>query len=235
MEQTRSPLYGSIGVVIASDTYRNRTHREFEALKQQFFPYDPDEPLVLVRQKIVQKREEFGVLQDRDEAAYWEESILRFLEAHVSQVITVVLDKAEYLQSPLLGSQSPYGYCVSVLTERYGQWLNRVGGTGDVMAESRGKREDRGLKNDFLRFMTGNGIPQGTQESRRRITSSQIKVNLKARNITGLQLDDLMAYPSMRGVLQENSRILDNPPSQSTRRFFEVVQSKSRQRGVLLP
>ena len=29
---------GLTGVVIASETYRTRTHPEFEALKQEFFP-----------------------------------------------------------------------------------------------------------------------------------------------------------------------------------------------------
>ena len=103
------------------------------------------------------------------------------------------------------------------------------------MAEARGKKEDQELKNEFHRFMTGNGIPQGSQESRRQISSSQIKVNLKSSNITGLQLADLIAYPSTRGVLQENGRNLDNPPSQATGRFFEMIRSKSQQSGVLLP
>ena len=225
---------GLTGVVIASEDYRTRIHPQFEALKQEFFPYDPDEPLVLVRQKIVQKKDTFGILQDQDIATHWDERILQFLDDHVSQVIFVVLDKQAYLQSALLSSQNPYGYCISALAERYGQWLNSVGGTGDVMAEARGKKEDQELQKDFHRFMTGDGIPQGTQESRRQISSSQIKVNLKSRNITGLQLADLLAYPSMRGVLQENGRSLDNPPSQATRRFFEVIQSKSQQSGVLL-
>ena len=38
---------GLVGVVTVSEDYRTRTHREFEALKQEFFPHDPDEPLVV--------------------------------------------------------------------------------------------------------------------------------------------------------------------------------------------
>ena len=226
---------GLTGVVIASETYRTRTHPEFEALKQEFFPYDPDEPLVLVRQKIIQKRDEFGVLQDQDMADHWEERILQFLDAHISQVITVVLDKTEYLQSGLLNIQRPYGYCVSALADRYSQWLNRVGGTGDVMAESRGRKEDQEVKDDFHKYMTGTGSPQGTQEARRPITSGRIKLNLKIQNITGLQLADLLAYPSVRGVLEANFRILNNPPTRATRRFVEVIQGRSQQSMVLVP
>ena len=161
-EKWRNPearYLGLTGVVIASETYRTRTHPEFEALKQEFFPHDPDEPLVLVRQKIIQKKDDFGVLQYQETASQWEGKLLRFFETHTSQIITVVLDKKVYLHSGLQSSQGPYGYCINALTDVYAQWLNRVEGTGDVMAETRGKREDQELRNDFHRYMTGNGQP----------------------------------------------------------------------------
>lgn len=188
-----------------------------------------------MRQKITQKKEDFGVLQDQETAAQWERRVLQFFETHISQIITVVLDKQAYVQSGLHNSQRSYGYCANALADMYGQWLNRVEGTGDVMAETRGKREDRELKDDFHRYMIGNGNPEGTQEARQHISSHQIKLNHKIRNITGLQLADLLAYPSMRGVLQKNERILNNPPSQATRRFFEAIQSKSQLTSVVLP
>ena len=131
---------GLTGVVIASDTYRTRTHPEFEALKQEFFPHDPDEPLVLVRNQIVGKRNLFQVLRDPEVAAHWEDRVKWFFDTHVSQIITVVLDKEAYLRSSQFPALRPYSYCITVLTERYGQWLNEVGGMGDVMTESRGKR-----------------------------------------------------------------------------------------------
>ena len=179
---------GLTGVVIASGTYCTRTHSEFEALKQEFFPYDPDEPLVLVRNQIVGKRNLFQILRDPEVAAHWEDRITRFFNAHVSQIITVVLDKEAYLRSSPIPALRPYSYCMNALTERYGQWLNEVGGTGDVMTESRGRREDRELKGDFRRFMTESANLPDVQELRRSVSSNQIKLNLKTDNITGLQL-----------------------------------------------
>ena len=84
---------GLTGVVIASDTYRRRTHREFEELKQEFFPYDPDFPVILVRSEIVKKWKIFRTLQDPEIAAHWEERIIRFLDSHIAQVISVVLEE----------------------------------------------------------------------------------------------------------------------------------------------
>lgn len=234
----RSPdarYLGLTGVVIASDTYRTRTHREFEALKQEFFPHDPDEPLVLVRNQMVNGREKFSVLRDPEVAAHWEDRILRFFDQHVSQVITVVLDKEEYLKAAHVPTQRAYSYGMNALTGIYSEWLRLVGGTGDVMTESRGKREDRELKRDFQAFMTeGDGLPD-VRESRRPITSSRIKLNLKTDNITGLQLADLLAYPSKRGTLLDNGRNSESPPSPTTLRLIEAIRNKSHNRNALLP
>ena len=223
---------GLTGVVIASENYRTQTHQEFEALKQAFFPHDPDEPLVLVRQKIVQKRDDFTGLGDPELATRWETAIYQFLDAHVIQVICVVLDKQAFSGSA--NTQDPYGYCISVLAKCYGEWLNRVVGTGDVMAEARGGREDRKLRSDFNSLMIGNVGQEGDEDWRHRISSNQIKVNLKSRNIAGLQLADLLAYPSRRGVLIENERVSADSPLNATDRFYELIRSKSYQTRLFL-
>lgn len=226
---------GLTGVVIASETYRTRTHPEFEALKQEFFPHDPDEPLVLVRNQIVGKRTLFQILRDPEVAAHWEDRIMRFFDAHVSQIITVVLDKETYSQYSQVPALQAYRYCITALTERYGQWLHDVGGTGDVMAESRGKREDRELKEDFRRYMTEGAHLPDMQESLRSVSSSQIKLSLKTDNTTGLQLADLLAYPSKKGILLDRRLSTDYPPSPATLRFIEASQPKSHHRNGLLP
>ena len=213
-----SRYLGLTGVVIASETYRTRTHPEFEALKQEFFHYDPDEPLVLVRNQIVNGREKFSVLRDPEVAVHWEDRILRFFDKHVSQVITVVLDKEEYLKAAPVPTQRAYSYCMNALTGIYSEWLSMVDGTGDVMTESRGKREDRELKRDFQAFMTeGDGLPD-VRESRSPISSSQIKLSLKTDNITGLQLAaDLLAFCWVADAFR---RVLPAPqPSGSLKRF----------------
>ena len=55
---------GLTRVVIASEAYRTRAHPEFEALKQEFFPHDPDDPVILVRNQIVGKRNLFQIPRD---------------------------------------------------------------------------------------------------------------------------------------------------------------------------
>ena len=124
---------------------------------------------------------------------------------------------------------------MTALTKRYGQWLNGVDGTGDVMSESRGKGEDRKLKEVFRRFMTGDSSLADEMESLRSVSSSQVKLNLKTDNITGLQLADLLAYPSKRGMLLGNERLIDSLPSPATLRIIEAVRHKSYHLNTILP
>ena len=103
------------------------------------------------------------------------------------------------------------------------------------MTESRGSKEDRGLKEDFHQFMTGGANPPNVRESLQSVSSSQIKLNRKTDNITGLQLADLMAYPLKRGTLLDNGLLADNPPSSATIRFIEAARPKSHFPNALLP
>ncbi len=50
------------------------------------------------------------------------------------------------------GNTTPYHYCLAVLLERFVYFLNRRGVQGNVIAESRGGKEDRRLKESFARL-----------------------------------------------------------------------------------
>ena len=103
------------------------------------------------------------------------------------------------------------------------------------MTESRGKREDRELKEDFRRFMMEGANLPNVPGNRQTVSSSQIKLNLKTDNITSLQLADLLAYPSKRGILLDNGPLVGYPTSLATIRFIEAFQPKSNHRNALLP
>jgi hypothetical protein len=82
-----------------------------------------------------------------------------------------------------------------VILERYVLWLHGRGEVGDVMAESRGGGEDRRLKDEFERiYRTSAAV--GNNRFVERLTSSQLNVKPKSANIAGLQLADMIAYPS---------------------------------------
>ena len=225
---------GLVGVVVGSQTYRTGIHPGLWRLKQEFFPHDPDEPVILVRNRIANKLGPFGVLSNPEVAARWEQRIIEFLQDYVSQIFAVVIDKQAHRDQHGPAAPHPYHYCAAALTEKYGRWLSESGGVGDVMFESRRGREDMELKTAFNQFMV-NGPPE-TLASRQSISSTQVKLKPKYANITGLQLADLVAYPATRGILMEQGRALANPPSPATRQFIDAIQPKySRNGKSLLP
>ena len=227
---------GLTGVVIASDTYRTRTHPEFWALKQEFFPHDPDYPVILVRNRIVKKLGPFGVLSDSERASQWEQRIIRFLNEHVSQIFTVVIDKQAHHDRYGSTAHHPYNYCATVLTERYAHWLRSIEARGDVLAESRGGREDRELKNRFREVMDTGTESLSTMELQEVVTSRELKMRHKEANITGLQLADLVVYPATRDILQENEQSLHTQTSQATQRIIGSLRPMHGQDGrVFLP
>ncbi|HEY5814166.1 MAG TPA: DUF3800 domain-containing protein, partial [Terrimicrobiaceae bacterium] len=97
----------------------------------------------------------------------------------------------------------PYHYCLRVMIERYVPWLEERGARGDVLAESRGGKEDRRLKESFEQLVLRGTDYVSPQRFLSALTSSQLKMKTKANNIAGLQIADLMAHPSYRSMVAE--------------------------------
>ena len=87
-------------------------------------------------------------------------------------------------------------------------WLERRDGQGDVLAESRGGKEDMRLKKSFARLVGEGTDFVDTGRFLARLTSCQLKVKPKQNNIAGLQLADLIAHPIYKAMLcqKDNAR-----------------------------
>ncbi len=140
-------------------------------------------------------------------------------------VITVCIDKKSHVETYRTWRKNPYHYCMAVLLERFNYWLNRRNAKGDVMAESRGGKEDKRLKEEF-RNLWKNGTdfvpPSQFQGS---LTSRELKVKPKSANITGLQLADLIAHPSRSEILSEQD-LLGRGLGTFARQIVEILADK---------
>lgn len=117
-----------------------------------------------------------------------------------------------------------------VLLERFVFFLQRVNARGDVMAESRGGKEDRRLKDSFHRLWekgTDYVEPKWFQAA---LTSRQLKVKLKANNVSGLQLADLIAHPSRNEILRQQG-LLERNIAPFAARIIEILQHKYDRKG----
>jgi hypothetical protein len=93
-----------------------------------------------------------------------------------------------------------------MLTERYARWLNRRNARGDIFAESRGRREDRQLKN-AARFIFHHGTSfLSREECRRALVTEDLKLYRKSADIAGLQLADLIAHPSFKRMMARRAK-----------------------------
>ena len=200
------------GIIVDLSHVAGTMHPEIEKLKTDFFGQHPDEPLILHRKELVNRQPPFSALRNPAVELSFNNSLLGLINTLDYKVLTVVIDKLQHLEQYQVWRYDPYHYCMEVLIERYAKWLKRNGAAGDVLAESRGKREDLRLKAAFSRIHERGTRYVGQEVIQDVLTSKELKVKPKANNIAGLQLADLLAHPSYKCALARklNQRLAEN-------------------------
>ncbi|MFH0796420.1 MAG: DUF3800 domain-containing protein [Candidatus Omnitrophota bacterium] len=179
-----------------------------ERFKRDIFGPRPDRPVILHRSDIVNRKGAFGVLCNRNLRERFDSGLLEVIGQANFKMVCVVIDKQEHLEkyhSPF----HPYHYCLAAILDRYSGWLNYKNAVGDVMAESRGRKEDLQLKQAYLRVYESGTLLSDMERHQRALTSKEIKLQLKVANIAGLQLADVLAHPIKQAYLIEKGRIRD--------------------------
>ena len=181
---------GVTGVLFEKSRYDKEAQPGLEAIKQRIFRYDPDDPPILTRSHIMNRKHWFYVLQNPDLNQRWEEELLGFLESLVpyTRVFTVVIDKKTHLDSYPVHTFGPYVYCLSVLLNRIRGYMSVYGGQADVVAESRGRKEDDQIVRAY-ESLREHGSTYGDGEYYREFFPSEdLIIKRKDQNIAGLQI-----------------------------------------------
>jgi hypothetical protein len=210
---------GLVGVIFSADAY-DRFRTDLEALKQRHLAYDVDDPPILHREDIVQRRRAFHVLRDNAVLLRFDAELLDLIASTDYRVIATVIDKHKYSKKRR-ALQHPYHVALLALLRQYCAWLEDVDQRGYVIAESRGGTEDRDLSDAYRRAATRD-LPRQAQY---RLTSRQVKIRKKATNVAGLQLADLLAHPLTRDVLQVFGH-LPQGPGRFGQRIADAVRAK---------
>ncbi len=193
------------GVIFELEYVKNSVFPAVEEIKHKYFNSHPDDPIILHRKEIVNKKPPFDSLMDSNVEVSFNSDLLKLLISLNYNVITVVIDKLEHKSRYQVWRFDPYHYCLTILVERYVRWLQDNDSLGDVMAESRGGKEDRRLKDSFERiYNQGSDYIQADLFSSY-LTSCQLKVKPKNNNISGLQIADLLAHPSYKALLNRHN------------------------------
>lgn len=113
--------------------------------------------------------------------------------------------------------------------ERYVQWMDRHNLQGDVVIEARFKKVDKKLKASFSRLWHEGTDRVPAQMMQRRLLSKDIGMYVKAANIAGLQLCDLIAHPSFRDM--RKARDGDERPEDFGTRIADLLIEKKYARN----
>ncbi|MFB3881908.1 MAG: DUF3800 domain-containing protein [Armatimonadota bacterium] len=213
------------GVIIELSHVDAVIHPQMEALKKRFFGSHPDDPVVFHRKEMLSAKPPFEALADPGVRERFDNELLALLQAWQYTVVSVCLDKKRHKETYATWRYDPYHYCLAVLLERFVLFLKRRGGRGDVMAESRGGKEDVRLKASFERLHEHGTEYVKPEEFAEVLTSRQLKVKLKANNVTGLQVADLIAHPSRNEILIEHG-LQAGPLARFAQRVAAVLGTK---------
>jgi len=93
------------------------------------------------------------------------------------------------------------------MMDRYSGWLNYKNSHGDILAESRGGEEDRQLKSAYKTVYESGTLMFSREHHQRALTSREIKIQPKSRDIAGLQLADILAFPVKQRCLADRGLI----------------------------
>jgi hypothetical protein len=178
-------------------------HTALENLKARFFPHHPDEPVVLHREDMINARKVFKNLQSNEVRAHFDNDLLRIIDKGVFRVVAVVIDKSALRRAYGEAAAHPYHLGLGFLLQRYAGYLNHLNRVGDVMAEARGGKEDRLLKESYTRVYEHGVWMTGGHAFQTALSSRELKLKLKSANIAGLQLADILGHPVKQWVLRK--------------------------------
>ena len=202
-------------------------HQELEAFKQRHIPHNPDEPIILHREDIINRRRAFWCLREQDKAKAFDHDLLALIKRAEFKIVAVVIDKEKLkLQYPT--PAHPYHLGLGFMLQRYCGFLNHINRCGDVLAESRGGHEDRLLKDSYARVYERGAWVKRAAFFQQVLTSKELKIKPKSANIAGLQLADLLANPLRKTILIEEHKV-QGPLSPFAERILEAVEDKFNQ------
>ena len=216
------------GVVIELQYVRDILKPDMERLKKRFFEHyiDPDEPIILHRKDLINANHPFEILRNKEIRTEFDKYLLALMSKWEYTVISVVIDKLEHKNKYKVWRYDPYHYCLAVLIERFIFFLDREDSVGDVLAESRGGKEDRRLKESFRRLYAHGTDFLDPKRFGERLTSCQIKIKPKSSNISGLQLTDLIAHPCRQKILVDNGLLQSSKIARFAEKILGILESK---------
>lgn len=219
------------GVVMRNETHDVLT-QELNSLKSKYFG---STDIVLHRREIISAKPPFESLKDDAIRQAYNADILRIISDLRYGVISIVIDKKALIDKyTLLHAQDPYALALEYLMQRYQYWMQDYSQRhdlimGDIVAESRGGREDKITRDTYRLIYDGKGY-NGLIDASKYYSSKDIKLRKKKANIAGLQFVDLISHPARRYILSQNNLAHNIRPTSFEQTVVEILVAKKFRR-----
>jgi hypothetical protein len=192
------PVFILGGIILTEDAY-TQLNTEVNALKKSFWL---DKKVILHSRDIRKCEKEFAILFDLELKRKFYEEINQIIVSNDYHIIATAIEKSRYIRKFGRLADDVYEVALSTVVE---QSLNFIKShsTGNailkIIIEQRGKKEDDNLRNHFRKLQSrGLNLMDKKQFSKFKM---EFEFSDKKDNINGLQIADLIAYPSARYIL----------------------------------
>lgn len=217
------PIFALVMLICDYEEYRMKIVPTVYQLKMDYFGH---EAVILHSRDIRKAQGAFGFLTDPERRQPFYDRINRLMEESQYTLIASVIRKQEHKDRYGMWAENPYDLSLKFALERLLPLLEEAGQQKvQMIAESRGKREDDELRLSFLRV-----VNYGTEyidSSRFKKIEFGLEFKPKEMNIVGTQMADLAAYPIARYVLDPKK---PNPAFRIAQRKF--YRGKGRIHGL---
>ncbi len=213
------------GVILNLEYEKKIVTPALEELKTKYFQNSHSKKIIFHRKEIQKAKGHFSTLLDADIKSRFDNDLLNFLTETDYTLISVCIDKKRHLDTYKSFAYNAYEYSMRVLSEKYIYFLKRENTTGDILAESRGKPEDKGLKESYKHMiLTGTEYlsPMVVQNS---LSSIELKMSKKDKNLTGLQIADILVHDSRKQILSEQNHT-HGKITDFSKKLFSIMNDK---------
>ena len=193
------PIFLLCGVVTHQNEY-DKIKNSFNTLKSNFWA---NKDVIFHSRDIRKCEKEFQILFNLDIKQKFYLQLNHVINNHDYTVIASAIGKEKYIKQYGKLSNDVYELSLSFIIERAVFFLDEqpeLNKELEIVIEKRGLKEDKKLGEHFQRL-----IARGTgyvKAERLKLLNLKITFRDKKENINGLQLADLLAYPTARYILE---------------------------------
>lgn len=192
------PLFLLATVIVEREAYVKEIVPRITALKMAHWDHEG----VNLHSRDIRKAEgPFSILQRKERRLRFMTELSALMEELPYTLFVVGIDKQKHKAKYGSRADNPYELALTFTFERVVHFLEQEGETSlPVIAEARGKNEDRDLEAAFYKMLAG-GTQYVGAERLGRLRCPLLFEN-KLRNVCGVQLADLCAHPCARHILR---------------------------------